>query len=345
MNNDCEKYGGLIEDLVAGEELAEQTAAQTESHIFDCSECRNEYELLRREKEVLAHYLFEFEPPPNSWVNFQVRLVEENELSPSNVQASANSSRPKKRIFVFGFSPALAAYAGLLLMAAGIGFVWLKTSLLDGDADKYVAVTKLKDSQPPPVGEINRNPTVNPSPRNVGNDSTVPQTDEPAFGNASLKSKNKSLAAKKSFADETFVKAQRADSSNQKIKSANNIKLDEAQRLTALRMKNLETEIAVQMEKAELLLRSFRNAQANETGEGFDIEYEKKQARKLLDKNAQLRRDAENYGISYAEELLSRIEPYLLDIANLEVNPSTDKVLDIKERVSNQNIIASLQVY
>lgn len=339
MNNDCEKYGGLIEDLVAGEELEEQTAAQTESHIFDCSECRNEYELLRREKEVLAHYLFEFEPPPNSWVNFQVRLIEENELSPSNVQASANSSRPKKRTLVFGFSPALAAFAGLLLMVAGIGFFWLKTSLLHGDVDKNVAETKLKDSQPPPVGEINRNPTVNPSPRNVGNDSTVPQTDEPAFGNASLKSKNKSLAA------ETFVKAQRSDSSNQKIKSANNIKLDEAQRLTALRMKTLETEIAVQMEKAELLLRSFRNVRANETGEGFDIEYEKKQARKILDKNAWLRRDAENYGISYAEELLSRIEPYLLDIANLEVNPSTDKVLDIKERVSNQNIIASLQVY
>jgi len=327
----CEKYFDLIEDLLEGE-LDEHLAEKVESHVFACQECRERYETRWRAKEIYSQYLFDAEPPSDSWINFQVRLIEEKEKSPENSIIPATPSRDRKRMFVFSFSPALAAGAALLLIF-GIGFVWLKTPMADKSNDKYVAVTEAGDSQTPPqFDESDQKQATNSEAKTV-----AVATDDIA--------KNNNLLSKTPFAIETAKIKQKTVYLSDKMKSASKTRPNEEKRLSELQARNLETEIAGQIEKVELLLRSFRNARANETVAGFDVEYEKGQARKLLDKNAQLRRDAENYGISYAEELLSQVEPYLLDIANLEINPAPDKVLDIKERVISRNIIASLQVY
>lgn len=341
MNKDCEKYFDSIEDLIEGEELNGQTAALIESHVFDCGECLEEYELLRREKEILGHYMFEFEPPADSLANFQARLADDEKTSLETANAPAIPLRPRKRIFALGFSTALAAFTGLLLFF-GIGFLLLKNKPFDWNGDGYVAETKSKDSQPslPQSSETNEKPETD---LQTNNDAA--KNSEPRVKNQSLKRSRNSLFGRKPVVAETVKIKQKLVLSRERKKPANETVLNDEARAATLRKRNLETEIAGQIEKVELLLRSFRNAQANETVEGFDVEYEKKQARKLLDKNARLRRESENYGISYAEELLSRVEPYLLDIANLGTNPAPDRVLEIKERVVSQNIIASLQMY
>jgi hypothetical protein len=347
MNRICERYSGLIEDLVDGEELGEQAAAQTESHIFDCAECRHEYELRRREKEIFAHYLFDFEPQPDSWINFQTRLAEEPGKTPGDTVVADDAPRRRKRIFALSFSPALAAFAGLLLFF-GIGFVWLRNAAFEKNDDNYAAETKSAAPESPErqPGETNQKPATESAAKNIADSiDNSPKNNESPVNDRLLKARNNFLFSKRFRALETVKIKQKSAALSERKKSANETLANDETRAAALRKQNLENEIAGQIEKVEMLLRSFRNAPANEAVEGFDVEYEKGQARKLLVKNAKLRRDTEDYSISYAEELLSRVEPYLLDIANLENKPSADKVLDIKKRVISQNIIASLQVY
>jgi hypothetical protein len=247
---------------------------------------------------------------------------------------------------VFSLSPASAALAALLFVC-GIGFVWLQFTPVEKHGDKYAAELETENA-PAPTESRDANQR---SATDLQAKTVAVATDDASKSNdflaksKSLKARSNSLSGKKSFTAESVKINQKTASPNEKRKSATERRPHEETRLQALQIQNLEIEIVGQMEKVELLLRSFRNAQSNETIEGFDVEYEKRQARKLLDKNALLKRRAENNGLSYAEELLSRVEPYLLDIANLETNPSTDKVLDIKDRVGNQNIIAALQAY
>ncbi|HEY0457618.1 MAG TPA: zf-HC2 domain-containing protein, partial [Pyrinomonadaceae bacterium] len=92
----CEKYFDLIDDLLE-DELDEHTTEQVESHVFACQECRKRYETRWRAKEIYSQYLFDVEPPLNSWINFQARLVEENEKAQGDSIIPVNPPRRKKR--------------------------------------------------------------------------------------------------------------------------------------------------------------------------------------------------------------------------------------------------------
>jgi hypothetical protein len=107
----------------------------------------------------------------------------------------------------------------------------------------------------------------------------------------------------------------------------------------------VDAETARHIERAQVLLRSFRNTR--EEGKQIDPEilYEKQQSRGLLSKNILLRRDAEAKGNMPVEELLGGLEPFLLDIANLSDKPSNEEVRSIKQRMQKKEIISALQIY
>ena len=107
----------------------------------------------------------------------------------------------------------------------------------------------------------------------------------------------------------------------------------------------LKIETASHLEKTELLMRSFRNMKRSEDPAAFDISYEKQFSKQLLAINRRLRRSAENKRALSIEDLLTGIEPLLLDIANLPDNPAEDDVRSIKELIQKQEIVATLQLY
>jgi len=97
-------------------------------------------------------------------------------------------------------------------------------------------------------------------------------------------------------------------------------------------------------EKAQLMLRSFRAGSAAKGSAAADLAYEKQLSRRLLYQNILLRRDAEMKGNLPAEEALSSLEPFLLDIANLPDKPSRNELGEIRERLQRKELIASLHI-
>ncbi len=107
----------------------------------------------------------------------------------------------------------------------------------------------------------------------------------------------------------------------------------------------IDARAAEHIEQAELLLRAFRNARAAAGETLIDISFEKKLARDMLDQNAALRRDAEPFDHRRVEELLSSLEPFLLDIANLPDRASEDEIGALRSVLGESSIITDLQLY
>lgn len=114
--------------------------------------------------------------------------------------------------------------------------------------------------------------------------------------------------------------------------------------LTAVRRVSyaVDTTTALHLEQAQILLRSFRNT-APDDAEG--LAYETRRSRELLTRNVVLRRAAVNQRNVPAYSVLSDIEPFLLDIANLDARAQRRDVREIQDRVERSAIVADVQLY
>jgi hypothetical protein len=106
-----------------------------------------------------------------------------------------------------------------------------------------------------------------------------------------------------------------------------------------------EQDTARHIEQTENLLRSIRNVPTSDSDEEIDVTYDKQLSRRLLNENVVLRRDAEMKAKFPTKTLLTDLEPFLIDIANLPDRARPEDVRAIKERVEKTEIVAALLVY
>jgi hypothetical protein len=106
-----------------------------------------------------------------------------------------------------------------------------------------------------------------------------------------------------------------------------------------------EQDTAKHIEQSKILLRSIKNVQISDTDDEIDVTYDKELSRRLLNENVVLRRDAEMKAKFPTKTLLTDLEPFLIDIANLPDRARPQDVREIKERVQKTEIVAALLDY
>ena len=106
-----------------------------------------------------------------------------------------------------------------------------------------------------------------------------------------------------------------------------------------------EQDTARHIEQTQNLLRSIRNVPTSDGDDEIDVTYDKQLSRRLLNENVVLRRDAEMKAKFPTKMLLSDLEPFLIDIANLPDHARAEDVRAIKERVQKTEIVAALLDY
>ena len=358
----------LIEEYFDGE-VAERTAEQMSAHLSTCADCSAALDALSFEQEVFARYdRGGLEVTPALWARVSAEIAREPQ--PQNrVEERPFLSRVRASVAAalstLAARPALASSFALLLVGVTAGSLWF--SQVRKDSPHAVAVNTPPSNgasvtAPPRENVGNGNPEAKPSATPVevnpaavshegGREAAAksPRGTTPAQPYKPLTEDelNKMLAEhSQSYPGTVDIKYDGRELRPEDSPTYVNVGGGDVPVVTtsAQVLDPEQKEVARHVEQAQMLLRSIKNARA-EGGDTVNVAYEKQLSRKLLGDNVTLQLDAETRGDKETKQVLDRIEPYLLDIANMHDNASREEVRSIRERIDRKEIIAALQVY
>ncbi|HEX8474034.1 MAG TPA: zf-HC2 domain-containing protein [Pyrinomonadaceae bacterium] len=377
----CDECLPLIEEFFDGE-LDEQTSEHISTHVSVCADCAAAFDALGCEQQLYTQYHRELEVTPALWQAIQTSIEEGNDdpAASSNAHASVVPFTAKLRER-FGalfdvlprLSPALATALALVAVSLAAALIWRHNSAVTPTQNDIAQQTATENSAAPaPSSPTTATPANVVSPEDVATNKAI--EDKTDFGfrinvvkvgderRRSGERKQPNPAADTGVAHEdTAARAAYRDDHPAAVDFALTSLPDTRVRregisvvggddeLAHTRLLDAdEVEVVRHIQKTQLLLRSFRNARPPEEGDDAsrsDVAYEKRLSRELLNENVLLRSDGGKSRNLPARQLLSTIEPLLLDIANLEDNPSKEDVRSIKERMRKMEIMAALEVY
>lgn len=309
--------------LLIDGELPSSALGEVERHLAGCGECqqvRNDFLSFRNQ---LSNYEL-----PLAAVSTEAALAR---ILDSTDQPVAIKT-PVRR-FTLGtlFNPRVAAFAAVLILGL-LASIAVYRTLRHAEENNF-AITN-HGPRATPVTPLVATPQQSPSPQEIIVGVERPDQ-QPVIGKKEAPRNmttrpNVITNAPVRTAQESVAEVQSPvvnDATSPPVRSA------DAQTLTAMHF-----------EKAELLLRAFRNVRLSEKGVGVEVGYEKKKAQQLVYQNMMLRREADSTGDVQVSSLLENLEPILIDIANLPDKPGDDDIRIIRDRVEKKNIVALLQV-
>jgi hypothetical protein len=321
------------------------------THLSSCKECARELAVVRREQEIYSNYQRDIEVTPAQWNIVQARIEQEKDsLSPG--QRTTLRERLNKLFHSRKqFRPAFVAALVLIVVGIVASLVYLNSrqrqaELAHTPEQTFVpAPVVVKPDAPAESNQSNGQIASDATPK-LNNSNRQRPTRSTKAPVAADEQRTTAEVARTRRREKPVVKERTPDetASFETIAANRDNSINGARTNAFAATGNFDFEIARHAERAQLLLRSFRNVRMPANARSLDVAYERENARKLLYQNIALRREASARRDEGTAEVLNTLEPILLDIANLPNRARVREVRSIEQHMKKKEIVATLQV-